>query len=654
MVIAVADAAQGPVNPLELIRRMAHIRGCWSPSLSPDASHVAFVSDRMGMPQVWTVDTQAGRPQLVTNANDPAVCVSWSPAGELLAFMLAPGGGLNRQVYVARPDGTGLRRLTDGGSEHNRLGRWTRDGRAVAVTSNRGRASRLDAYLVDVASGEHHLIAEGRPVVELLDVSHDCRRGILRRVHYRGDEDLFLVELSTGEEMLLTPHDPPGSFPIARFTPDNRGIYLASNRDHEHAALAHIRLNPSGMPGFLKVVAAREEAELERFELAEDGSVIAVVWNAGGCSELSLFDVASGELLPGPPLMAEVADAVDVSQDGSRVAIELCGATAPHDIWVWTRAEAPPVAVTGPRDDYGLDLNGMVRPEPLRFAAHDGLELSGWLYRPPHVFAPGPVVLNFHGGPEGQERPCFRPLYQALTAAGIAVFAPNVRGSSGFGKIFVNLDNGALRFNAIRDVEACVHAVIDAGIAQAGRIGIMGSSYGGYLTMAALTAFPEHFAVAANLYGMVNFETFFANTEPWMAEVSKRKYGDPDTQVDLLRALSPIHRLDRVRVPMMVLHGANDTNVPVVEAEQVVRSLKHQRVPVEYLLFPDEGHGFSRVCNRITVDTALVSWFVRYLNDPPPRCARIRRRNRARKHASPHHANRTHGLSTRILNATEG
>ncbi len=604
---------------------MARVGGCWSPSLSPDARHVAFVSDRMGVPQVWTVDTRVGRPQLVADVNHPAACVSWSPAGGLLAFLLAPGGGMNRQVYVARPDGTGLRRLTDGGSEHNRLGRWTRDGGAVAVTSNRRRADRLDAYLVEVASGEHRLVAEGRPFVELLDVSHDRRRGILRRVHYRGDEDLFLADLATGEEILLTPHDPPGGFPIARFTPDGRDLYLASNHDREHAALARIRLGPCGTPGSLEVVAAVDGVELETFELAGDGSVAAVVWNVGGRSELSLFDVASGQLLPGPPLAGEVVGAIDVSQDGGRVTVELSGATAPPDVWVWARAEAPPVVVTGPRGAHGLDLDRLVRPEPLSFTAHDGLELSGWLYRPPHAPAPGPVVLNLHGGPEGQERPCFRPLYQALVAAGIAVFAPNVRGSTGFGKTFVNLDNGALRFNAIRDVEACVNALGDAGVAQPGRVGIMGSSYGGYLTMAALAACPGRFAVAANLYGMVNFQTFFANTEPWMAEISKRKYGDPDTQVDLLRALSPIHRLDRVGVPTIVLHGANDTNVPVIEAEQVVRSLRRRQVPVAYLLFGDEGHGFSRVRNRITVDTALVSWFTQYLSDPPARPASRRK-----------------------------
>jgi dipeptidyl aminopeptidase/acylaminoacyl peptidase len=617
MAATVEDVVRARAGPLDLVRRLARIRSCWCPSFSPDACQIAFVSDRMSVPQVWVLDLRTGRSQLVAEGNDQAGSVAWSPVGGLLAFTLAPGGGMNQQVYVVRPDGTGLRRLTDGGAEHNRLGRWTRDGGALAVTSNRERASRLDAYVVDVTTGEQHFVAEGRPVVELLDVSHDRRRGILRRVHYRGDEDLFLVDLTTGEEILLTPHDPPGSFVVARFTPDGRDIYLTADHAREYAALARIRLDPSGTPDPLEMVAARDGVELENFELADDGSVAAVVWNVGGRSELDLFDLASGQLLPGPPLPAEVVRAVDVSQDGRLAAVELSGATAPTEVWVWACAETPPVVVTGPRDDDGLDLGQLVRPESLRFTAHDGLELSGWLYRAPHASTPGPVVLSFHGGPESQERPCFRPLYQALTAAGIAVFAPNIRGSSGFGKTFVNLDNGALRFDAIRDVEACVRAVVDAGVAQPGRVGIMGCSYGGYLTMAALTAYPGHFAAAANLYGMVNFQTFFANTEPWMAEISKSKYGDPHAQVELLQALSPIHRLDRVRVPTIVLHGANDTNVPVIEAEQVVRSLRRQGVPVDYLLLPDEGHGFSRLRSRITVDTALVNWFTRYLYGPP-------------------------------------
>jgi dipeptidyl aminopeptidase/acylaminoacyl peptidase len=198
-------------------------------------------------------------------------------------------------------------------------------------------------------------------------------------------------------------------------------------------------------------------------------------------------------------------------------------------------------------------------------------------------------------------------------ARGISVFASNVRGSAGFGKEFVNMDNGPLRWNAVKDIRACADFLIRERIADPKRLGIMGGSYGGYMAMAGLTEYPDLFAAGANLFGVVNFETFFAETEPWMAAISKVEYGDPETQADMLRELSPINKVDRVKAPVIVLHGANDTNVPVVEAEQVVENLKQRGVPVEYILFPDEGHGFRKTKNRITSTVALVRWFEKHL-----------------------------------------
>lgn len=239
--------------------------------------------------------------------------------------------------------------------------------------------------------------------------------------------------------------------------------------------------------------------------------------------------------------------------------------------------------------------------------------MSGWLYIPQSFVKPGPVVLSFHGGPEGQERPGFRSDYQALLSQGIAVFAPNVRGSAGFGKIFVNLDNGPLRVNGIKDIKSCVDYVVSSGVADPKRIGIMGGSYGGYMVMAGLTEYPEVFAAGANLFGVVNFETFFANTEPWMAAISTVEYGDPKTQLEMLKSLSPINKVDKVVAPTIVLHGANDTNVPVVEAVQVVTNLKKRNIPVEYVLFPDEGHGWRKTPNRIKSTVAVTKWFAKYL-----------------------------------------
>ena len=193
------------------------------------------------------------------------------------------------------------------------------------------------------------------------------------------------------------------------------------------------------------------------------------------------------------------------------------------------------------------------------------------------------------------------------------MFAPNVRGSSGFGKAFVNLDNGALRVDGVKDIAATVECVVKEGVADPDRVGIMGGSYGGYMVMAGLTEYPDRFAAGANLFGVVNFETFFAHTEPWMAAISTIEYGDPKTEAEMLRALSPIHRVDRVTAPTIVLHGANDTNVPVIEAEQVVENLRRRNVPVEYVLFPDEGHGWRKTPNRIRSTVAIVEWFERYL-----------------------------------------
>jgi dipeptidyl aminopeptidase/acylaminoacyl peptidase len=260
-----------------------------------------------------------------------------------------------------------------------------------------------------------------------------------------------------------------------------------------------------------------------------------------------------------------------------------------------------------------VDLAKLVRPELVRYAAEDGLPLTAWLYRAPGSTGYGPIVLSFHGGPEGQERPLLNPTYQALLARGISVLAPNVRGSSGFGKRFLNLDNGALRKGAIADIRASVEYAIAEHVADPKRIGIMGGSYGGYMTMAGLTEHPDLFAAGADLYGIVNFETFFARSEPWMKTISRVEYGDPDTQADLLRDLSPIHKLNRVRAPTLVLHGANDTNVPVIEAEQVVHGLLGRGVPVGYVLFPDEGHGFRKEANRVRATASIVSWFDHYL-----------------------------------------
>lgn len=595
-----------------LISRMTEIGVCRSPTFSPDGRRVAFISDASGMPQVWIAPTEGRKPAPVTNLEDPVERVIWSPCDEWMALSVAPGGGMNKQLYVLLADGTGLRRLTDGGRENNFMGVWTPDGRALTMSSNRRMFSAGDAYLVDVATGKQRRVVKNGGLGGFIDVTRDGKYALLYRLIHRGNDNLFLVDLARKREVLLTPHDGPGSF-NGKFSADGRVVYLQSNKDRDRMAFAKVDIGEGNQPGEIELLAARDDAVLEHFDLNHQGTLAALVWNVAGLSELELFDLATNKLKAAPAaLPAEVVSGLSFSKDGSQLVMSAQGAVAPSAIWVLNLLTGDYKQLTATAHSE-LDRDELVHPQLVRFLAHDGVELSGWLYRPPGHTTPGALVLSFHGGPEAQERPDFNATYQSLLARDISVFAPNIRGSTGFGKRFVNLDNGPLRFNAIRDVKTCADYTIENGIADPRRIGIMGASYGGYLTLAGLTEFPELFAAGADISGIVNFETFLAHTERWMAMISRIKYGDPETDREMLRRLSPIHRLDRLTAPTIILHGAHDTNVPVGEAEQVVESLRRRGVPYEHIIFPDEGHGVTKTSNRIRAGIAIVGWFEKHL-----------------------------------------
>ncbi len=593
----------------EQIRLMARVGNCWSPSFSPDQQQLAFVSDLTGSPQVWRIPIAGGFPEAVTAFEEQVISVIWSPAGSGLAVESAPGGGMNAQIDIVRADGSERKRLTSGGSSNNWLNMWSKDGQYVLFSSNRETADAMDSFRVCVETGAVEKVASNCGTGIVTDVTADGGRALVKRVVYRGDNNIFLVNLSDGQERLLSAHDPPAAFENARFSSDFSHVYCISNRDRDLACLCRRPLRDGGEWTLLQ---SRDDAELDEFALSAGDQVAALVWNTAGRHELELINLEENRTLGMVTLPGEIVDSLRFSRDGTLLAICISGARLPRDIWLLDTSSLTLRQITR-SPHIGVNLQALAGANLIEYIAHDGLNLSGWFYAPPDREPPYATVLSFHGGPEGQEQPSFRYDYQALVSQGIAIFAPNVRGSSGFGKRFVNLDNGALRFNALRDIASTAAHLTESGIADAGQLGIMGGSYGGYMTMAGLAEYPELFAAGVNLFGVVNFKTFFEHTEAWMASISKIEYGDPETEGDLLDALSPINKLDRVVAPTLVLHGANDTNVPVYEAEQVVDALRARAIPVEYILFPDEGHGFRKESNRVTTAVAIVDWFVRYL-----------------------------------------
>jgi dipeptidyl aminopeptidase/acylaminoacyl peptidase len=593
------------------VARMARVGSAVAPRFSPDGKWVSFISNMSGAPQVWVVPTEGGYPRMVTSGDDPVVEAEWSPAGDGIAIAIAPGGGLNTQVYVIKSDGTGMRLLTKGGEDNNGLDAWTEDGKQIAIDSSRDDPASRDSFMVDVATGNVRLVARNPGVGNIEGISRDGKRALLGRLRSRGDNNLYLLDLASGKDTLLTRHEGVALFG-GEIAPDGSAAYISTNKDRDLFAFGRIKFAADGAPGNIEILAERQDAELDGIRLNKQGTMAALVWNVKGRSELSFYDLVHNKQIPGPKLPGEIAGAAVFSKDGSKFAVVVAGAAQPTDIWIMdVKTQQFRQLTFSPHA--GVDLAVLVRPELVTFKSFDGLELSGWLYRPKNQNGPGAYVVSFHGGPEGQERAPFRSDYQALLAHGIGVFAPNVRGSSGFGKKFVNLDNGELRVNGVKDIKACVDYLVNNHLADPKRIGITGGSYGGYMTMAGLTEYPDSFAAGVDLFGIVNFITFFQHTQPWMAAISKVEYGDPETQKEMLDRLSPIYKLDRIKAATMVQHGANDTNVPVIEAEQIVKTLKDRGVPVEYILFPDEGHGWRKVPNRIKSTVEMVRFFSEHL-----------------------------------------
>ena len=593
------------------VARMARVGNANSPSFSPDGKWVSFIANLSGTPQVWVAPTEGGYPRMVTNGDDPVVEADWSPASDYIGVSIAPGGGLNTQVYVVKPDGTGMKLLTKGGQDNNGLDGWTEDGKQIAIDSSRDDPASRDSFMIELDTGHVNLVAKNPGLGNINGISRNGKSALLQRLRSRGDNNLYLLNLTTGKDTLITKHDGIALF-FGEIAPDGSAAYIGTNKDRDLMAFARVKFGSDDAAGPIEILAERADAELEGLRVNKQGTLVALSWNVKGRSEISFYDLVQNRQIPGPKLPGEIAGGLRFSNDGSKLAVVVSGAAQPTDVWILDVNTKQFRQLTfSPHS--GIDLSALVTPELVTFKSFDGLELSGWVYKPKNQSGPGPYVVSFHGGPEGQERAPFRSDYQALVAQGIGVFAPNVRGSAGFGKKFVNLDNGELRFNGIKDIKACVDYLVSNHLADPKRIGVMGGSYGGYMTMAAITEYPDLFAAGADLYGIVNFKTFFEHTQPWMAAISTVEYGDPKTQKEMLDKLSPIHKLDRIKAATMVQHGANDTNVPLIEAEQIVKTLKERGVPVEYILFPDEGHGWRKIPNRIRSTVEMVRFFKEHL-----------------------------------------
>jgi len=613
-----------------------HIRYTSGASLSPDATAFACLVDDGGYPRAVQRFLEGRR---TTSARwvelpveGPITRVIHSADGHWLACQVSPHGGNRPQVWVVTtdPDDRAARMLGTGDDCAVELIGW--DGTLVAVTAT-DEEGVSDARLVNPHT-QAALILDRRVGGHLVDSWRgDAGDGSsLLRVGPRGNRELLLLRDDTKTPLL--PADPGSSTEVGIILDDHyqRGpgnpyrssgvfgarahgdrILVRSDYGCEFARLLEVVSSPDGTS--YRVLAERVDCELDEFIVSDDTSSVALLWNVKGYSELQILHLEDGSLDPPIDLPGLVASELSLSADGSMLAVTVEGPGMPPSVELvdprtgeWGPVEAARTVVSR-------------APELHEFPARDGTPLSGWLHRP-RGDGPGPVMLYFHGGPEAQERPGYSFLHPVLAEAGITVFAPNVRGSSGYGRTFSHADDRYGRFAGIDDVADCVAYLVEAGIADPDRVACAGRSYGGYLTLASLTFHADLFASGVAICGMSDLESFYRNTEPWIAAAAYPKYGHPEYDRELLAELSPIHRIDDLVAPLLVVHGAYDTNVPVSESEQIVEAVRAKGGRAEFLLFDDEGHEIVKRENKAVLADTMARWLTDTLQ---PEARRSRR-----------------------------
>jgi acetyl esterase/lipase len=613
------------------------VRAIYGASLSPDATAFAHIVDDGGYPRAvqrflrgWRASSSR---DVELPVEGPVTRVVHSADGHWLACEVAPDGASRTQIWVVTtdPDDRDARRIdgtADGiekGLEDSTAELIGWDGTRVAAILT-GQDGVGQSCLIDPATGER-LVLDRRSAGRLVD---SWAGSALIRVGPRGYRQLLMLHGPT--EIALLPFDPGSTTdagvilddhgprrlrygpegetklyePAKTYGPDSTMGFvralIRSDNGSGHARLLEVTTTEDGV--FYHVVAEKPGFELDEFVVSDDLSTVALLWNINGCSELQILQYADGTLSEPIPLPGPVAGELSISAGGSMVAMTVEGPSQPRTVeLVDTRSrEWEPVDRT--------PMSGPVTAAPTLdiITARDGLTFTAWRYCPPAGVKDLGALIYLHGGPEGQSRPSYSEVFPLLLDAGITVITPNVRGSGGFGKTFMHADDRERRFAAIDDVADCAHYLVDNGFARPTRIGCGGWSYGGYLTLAALTFHPDLFAAGVSICGMSDLSTFYRNTEPWIAAAAHPKYGHPISDRDLLDQLSPLLRVDALTAPLLLVHGGNDTNVPVGESAQMAEALRERGRIVRYLVFPDDGHEIAKRENRAALAAAVKEW----------------------------------------------
>ena len=582
-------------------------------SLSHDNAEVLVTSDADGIFNVYSYPVGGGEPaQLTRSTSDAFAGLSWFPNDKRFLYSADQGGNELDHIYVRELDGS-VQDLTPGEELKAAFLGWHANDEFFYVMTNERNPANFDIYRYRTDNYSRELIFQNDAGWADMRVAPNGEWLALAKVNSNKDTDLYLLDLTdaAAEPLLITDDTNAVSNSIFSFSPDSRSLIYGTNAHGEF------------VQAWRYDIASGEHSEeyTDNWDVmfvyfSEQGGYQMIGVNSDASTKLTILNTATGEPIAMPSYPAGDLRGVNFSDDESVLAFYVNSDTSPSNLYTWQVGQEQLVQVTDALSPK-IDKSDLVASQVVRFESFDGLEIPNILYRPQQASVTNkvPAVIYIHGGPGGQTRKGYNPMVQHLVNHGYAMLGINNRGSSGYGKTFYHLDDRRHGEDDLQDVVYAKKYLQSLPWVDADKIAVMGGSYGGYLTMAAL-AFTDEFDAGINIFGVTNWVRTLESIPPWWASFRQSLYdelGDPAEHAERLRRISPLFHAAQVQAPVLIVQGANDPRVLQVESDEMVAAIRENGVPVEYVLFDDEGHGFRNKENRIEAQEAYLNFLEQYL-----------------------------------------
>jgi dipeptidyl aminopeptidase/acylaminoacyl peptidase len=571
-----------------------------------------FISTRFGnVSQLHLVKSAGAARNQITYFQEPIGSVTMHPTKSSIAFTMDKGGTENAQIYLLNPESSSTQMLTDGTSR-NGGPLWSNAGNHIAFQSTKRNGSSNDVWMMPLDNPQKsELILESPDGTwwGAADWSEDDSKVLIQNYISIANSKAYIVDLTTKEKSLILGEKDSSSVNSAlAFDENDKGIFFITNQYGEFNQLAYYEIETSEVT----VISKEISWDVDGFSISDDSKKAAFVINENGYSSLYLLNPKSFAFKKVTSLPIGLIGGMQFNKDNKSLGLTLNTYQSPSDTYVldlqynalrygkltrWTFSEVG-----------GLDTSKFAKPELIQYESFDGRKIPAFIYAKKND-SPQPVIISIHGGPEGQARPSFSSTYQLWMAnLGAAVITPNVRGSDGYGKEYLSLDNGFKREDSVKDIGALLDWIETQPHLDSNRVAVYGGSYGGYMVLASAVHYSDRLKAAVDIVGISNFVTFLKNTKDYRRDLRRVEYGDernPDMEA-FLQNISPNNNVDQIQVPMFVVQGENDPRVPVTEAEQVVKSLRDNGKKVWYMNALNEGHGYRKKENRDIYQQAVI------------------------------------------------